>query len=199
MLGYIEITDQDTHHVVDIKMHDQSPSAARKGYNFTDTTKYDMASLGERGIAFACAPEAGHPAHVSFRPYASWETGTRAAEDEWVYELPPGVRILGLAAGGAAVPTGSGSRRKMTEDTQGRGHVVIATSENELTFLTGTGIERYSMGLDGDFVSMVAGSEWVFVVHRDGATTIDGKNRQNILFDVLLTLRCQVRKILKAQ
>jgi chromosome transmission fidelity protein 4 len=45
MLGYIEVTDQDTHHVVDVKMHDQSSDAARKGYHFTDNFKYDMAVL----------------------------------------------------------------------------------------------------------------------------------------------------------
>jgi chromosome transmission fidelity protein 4 len=110
---------------------------------------------------------------VAFKPYASWDTGSRPSEEEWTYELPHGVKVLGLAAGGAAIPKGA-RKRAMARDIEGRGQVVIATSENELTFLTGTGIERYSMGLDGDFVSMVAGPEWVFVVHRDGATTIDG-------------------------
>lgn len=133
---------------------------------------------GERGIVFACQPEEQHRAHVVYKPYASWETGTRTVEDEWRYELPPGVKILGVAAGGTALAK-SARRRALTEDTHGRGHVIMATSENELTFLTGTGIERYSMGLDGDFVSMVAGPEWVFVVHRDGATTIDGASLHN--------------------
>lgn len=128
---------------------------------------------GERGVAFACQPEAGHRAHVAFKPYASWDTGSRPTEEEWSYDLPAGVKVLGLAVGGAPMPRG---KRAWTRDLEGRGHVVIATSENEITFMTGTGIERYSMGLEGDFVSMVAGPEWVFVVHRDGATTIDGQS-----------------------
>jgi chromosome transmission fidelity protein 4 len=132
----------------------------------------DRMVIGERGIAFACQPEEGHRAHVAFKPYANWETGSRAAEDEWTYELPPGVKVLGLAVGGAPLPSG---KRAWARDIEGRGHVVIATSEHELTFMTGTGIERYSLGLDGDFVSMIAGPEWVLVIHRDGATTIDGE------------------------
>ncbi|KAI0073865.1 hypothetical protein K474DRAFT_1648846 [Panus rudis PR-1116 ss-1] len=164
-IGVIEVTDQDTHHIVNVEFHDRS---ARKSYHFTDHFKYDIAALGERGALYACPPEASHPAHVLYKPY-----GTYAAQSEWQYEFPLGTRVLGLAAGGPPI-TKSRQKGRNDIDIGGNGNVVIATSDGELIFLTGGGVERNVLSLPGEFVTMCAGREWVFVVTRDGSTTMDG-------------------------
>jgi chromosome transmission fidelity protein 4 len=165
LIGAIEVTDQDTHHIVNVIFHDQS---SRKGYHFTDHFKYDLASMGERGIIYACLPENDNPAQVLYKPYTSWSSSS--SQYEWTYTLERGSKVIGLAAGGSKL-TSSSKARNDDDDT---GNLVIATSKNDLTFISGQKMQKFIMGLDGEFVSMAAGEEWVFVVHRPGATTIDG-------------------------
>jgi chromosome transmission fidelity protein 4 len=119
--------------------------------------------IGERGILFACPPENEHPAQVLYKPYTSWSSSS--SQNEWTYLLKYGSKVVGLAAGGS---------KKSKGHKDDSANLVIATSENDLTFMTGNKTEKHVMGLDGEFVSMVAGDDWVFFVYRPGATTIDG-------------------------
>ena len=162
MVGIIEVTDLGTHHVVNVEFHDRSK---RGPYHFPDKFRYDLASLGQRGAVYACQPNTSHAAHVVYKPYGTW-----APQYEWTYELRSGTSVLGVAAGGS--PTVKSLRKGA--DIESLGNVVIATSDDELIFLSGGGVERTCITLPGAFVTMVAGSEWVFLVTRDGNTTTDG-------------------------
>ena len=44
MIGVVDVTDQETHYVINVEFHDKS---ARRGYHFQDHSKFTMAALGE--------------------------------------------------------------------------------------------------------------------------------------------------------
>jgi chromosome transmission fidelity protein 4 len=53
--------------------------------------------------------------------------------------------------------------------------VAAATNKGYIRFISGGGVQEYIMSAAGDVVSMVGGSEWVFIVHREGGTSLDGE------------------------
>ena len=127
-----------------------------------------MICLGERGAVYACQPESGYSAQIIYKPYSGW-----ASSGEWAVMLPESETIIALAAGGTP-PSGSLRNKSLEGDIEGHGNVVVATSRGYLRFFTGGGVQRYIWGLGANVVTMVAGREWVFVVHRDGGTSLDG-------------------------
>ncbi|KAL1759502.1 hypothetical protein FB107DRAFT_271069 [Schizophyllum commune] len=184
LLGVIEATVVDDERLaVTVSSFDRT---ARPSYNFTTTHALRHAYMGERGVAFAYDAEDGlydedtgetsaTPARVVYKPY-----GSKGEKLDWTYTLSEGTKVLGVAAGGvSSTDLKSGSDR----DLEGLGDVVVATDEGDLTFLSGSGRERRIVGLGADFVTMAAGEEWVFVVHRPGSTTIDGS--QNLWYSLI--------------
>lgn len=163
MIGSVDVTDQDSHHVVNVEFHDKS---ARRGYHFQDTAKYSMASLGEQGIAYIAPAEGSSPSTVHYRPYDSW-----ASSSEWTVTLLPGESATLVAAGG---PPSTSSREAM-------GSVVIGTSKGYLRFMSSSGIQRYMWRLGDELVSMVAGRETVLLAHREGGTSLDGQSSASSL------------------
>lgn len=124
--------------------------------------------LGERGIAYACPPEAEHPAQVTYKPYATW-----ASQGEWTYQLPQGERVVALAAGGS---TPKQSLRARTDaELEGSGFVALATTKGYIRFFSGGGMQCGPVwAIDGEVVAMTAGLDYAFVVHREGGTSLDG-------------------------
>jgi chromosome transmission fidelity protein 4 len=191
MLGVIECTDQEAHQIINVEFHDQSQSN-RRGYHFNDTFRYTMASLGPRGAVYACPPEkdagsgsTANMAQIHYRPYETW-----ASSAEWTISLNEGEVPVAVCAGGAPLKRVKDDEgdvlleddedpeerafREGPKDAGGAGYVIAALNTGDIYFWLGTGILSYIWRIGGEVVAMDAGSEWLFVIHRDGGTSLDG-------------------------
>ncbi|KAF8308558.1 hypothetical protein DL93DRAFT_2063848 [Clavulina sp. PMI_390] len=192
MIGVIESTDQETHNIINVDFHDKS---LRRGYHFNDSFRYTMASLGPRGAIYACAPEKGTSSkgQVHYRPYDTW-----ASSPEWSVELNAGETPVCVCAGGADYKKGSRDNdddaadddeeaevRRGAKDAGGAGYAIVALNGGRIHIWLGTGVHMYTMQVGGDVVAMAASSEWLFIIHREGGTSLDGC--QNLRY-TLMTL-----------
>lgn len=160
MIGVVDATDQETHNVVNVEFHDKS---ARRGYHFSDYSKYEMASLGEQGIAYAAKSDGETASIVHYRPYDSW-----ASSSDWSVSLLPGEEALSVAVGGPE---------------SGLGTVVVATSKGMMRFFTASGVQRYVWRLGEEVITLAAGRDALLAVHREGGTSLDGC--QNLRYTLL--------------
>jgi len=119
---------------------------------------------GERGILFASVSEEKTSAVISYKPFESW-----ASDADWQISLPKGEDPVCVAAGGAPY-----SKFVDKTDVSGNGHLAVATTKGYVRFFSGGGCQLYVWNIGGEVVSMAAGQEWAFVIHREGGTSLDG-------------------------
>lgn len=162
MIGVIDVTDQESHHVVNVEFHDQS--ADRRGYHFQDHNRFNMAAIGEQGIIYGSQGSGDLPALIHYKAYDTWASGS-----DWQVSLPLGEKPVVVAAGGKP------SSNDFEADDFGTGTVIVATTKGYIRFFTGSGVQSYLWRMGEEMVSMVAGTEMVFLVHREGGTSLDGK------------------------
>lgn len=179
MIGVVECTDQETHNIVNVEFHDKS---LRRGYHFNDSFRYTLASLGPRGALYACPPEKGTSSagQIHYRPYDTW-----ASSPEWSVELNKGEVPVAVCAGGAQYrkrsddgddeEDGEEDLRRGPKDAGGAGYAIVALSNGRIHIWLGTGILMYMMAVGGEVVAMAASAEWLFVVYREGGTSLDGE------------------------
>jgi chromosome transmission fidelity protein 4 len=131
----------------------------------------DVDSAGERGIVYAAAAEPGHPAVVHYRAYDAW-----ASQSDWQVNLPEGEDVI-LVASGGRLPESN------YDDDFTVGNVVVGTTKGYVRFFSGSGLQRYLWRMGEELVSMVAGKDLLFMIHREGGTSLDGC--QNLRFTLI--------------
>ena len=113
---------------------------------------------------YAANPE-GSQSIIEYRAYDG-DPKTAA----WQASLEDGEKAIVVAGGGSRIDPDD-------LDGNGMGCVAIATSKGYIRFFTGTGLQRYIWRLGEEVVAMVASREMLFIVHREGGTSVDGRHK----------------------
>ncbi|KAJ1978037.1 DNA polymerase alpha accessory factor Mcl1 [Dimargaris verticillata] len=152
MIGSVTSIDHDTHCTINVDFHDKS---IHRDFHFTDHYKYNLASLGERGILFGTTVEKGdgadptsddEPSMVSYRPFESW-----AANSDWLYKLPAGEDLIALSLSNT--------------------HAAVATSQGYLRIFSSSGLPVAVLTMDPQVVCVASGGPYFLVVYRCHAAT----------------------------
>lgn len=52
MIGVIDVTDMETHQVVNVEFHDKG---SRRGYHFQDNNRFQLAAVGKQDVTWFIA------------------------------------------------------------------------------------------------------------------------------------------------
>ncbi|WAQ92369.1 hypothetical protein PtA15_16A276 [Puccinia triticina] len=168
-LGRVHILEKEEENIVTVEFHDQG---RHRGYHFADLFKFNLGSLGNLGLAFACSATRSNPSVVRYLPFESWTTGGFAfggsetigvdEEASWEFELPNAESATCVACGGCANEDGKIDR----DGLAGSGTVAVGTNLGYVRLFSGSGIQTYVWNLGQQIVSLACSHEFIFVVHR---------------------------------
>ena len=147
-VGVIHLVERDGYNTVTLDFHDRG---AHPTSHWDDTLRCTMACLTDQGALYACPAKGDSPAVVTYKPHEAWNV----ALGEWLFKLPKGESIVAIGLGSVGA--------------------VVATDAGYLRCFTVSGLQSQLIDLGKEVVSMVVGEEWIFVVHRAGSNTFDGK------------------------
>ncbi|KAG0143232.1 hypothetical protein CROQUDRAFT_66443 [Cronartium quercuum f. sp. fusiforme G11] len=169
-VGFVQVLEKDTENIVTVEYHDRGK---RNPYHFTDRLGFNLCSMSELGVAFACGSNKSGATEsvIRYDPHESWATegmsfaqlGEAGSHSEggWQYSLPRGENAICLACGGSEI----GSEDWRSEGVTGSGSVVVGTSKGYIRFFTGSGIQSYVWNVGQHIISLACSDEWLFVVH----------------------------------
>jgi len=169
LMGQVHVLEKEDENIVTVEFHDKG---LYNGYHFTDPLKFNLGSIGNLGLAFACKSTRSNPSVIRYVPFESWTTSgfvfqgsERIGPDEdasWDFELPKGESATCIACGGCADEDGKIDR----DGLAGSGTVAVATNQGYIRLFSGSGIQTYVWNLGQQIISLVCSHEFIFVVHR---------------------------------